>query len=123
MIRKFLTTIFLIALTVVIAMLAVANRHWVKISIDPFSADQPAFVQPAPLYAVILGSLILGVMIGGIATWLRQRKWRRAARRGEAELRKLRAEMLAMQPHVDEMGSLPQPGRLPVATYHRPPAA
>ena len=37
--------------------------------------------------------LILGVIIGGIAAWLRQTKWRRTARRLEREVASLRAEV------------------------------
>jgi hypothetical protein len=37
--------------------------------------------------------LIGGVVVGGIAAWLRQSKWRRAARRADAQARELRAEV------------------------------
>ena len=37
--------------------------------------------------------LIVGVLIGGAAAWLRQSKWRRSARRLEAEVRALHDEM------------------------------
>jgi hypothetical protein len=33
------------------------------------------------------------VLVGGVAAWLRQSKWRRAARLAEAEARELRAEL------------------------------
>ena len=45
------------------------------------------------LFVVILAALIVGVLIGGIASWLRQTKWRRAARRLEREVANLRAEV------------------------------
>ena len=38
-------------------------------------------------------ALILGVLVGGIAAWLRQRKWRRAARRLDGEARALHDEI------------------------------
>ena len=46
-----------------------------------------------PLFALILIVVIAGVIIGGIAAWLRQSKWRRAARQAEAQARELRAEL------------------------------
>ena len=38
-----------------------------------------------PLFVVIIAVAILGVGAGGLATWFRQRRWRRAARQHEAE--------------------------------------
>ncbi len=66
---------------------AVANRQAVTVSFDPFSSIDPAYAATLPLFAVIFAVLILGVLVGGIAAWLRQSKWRRTARRLEAELR------------------------------------
>jgi hypothetical protein len=36
-------------------------------------------VLSVPLFALILTLVIGGVVIGGVAAWLRQSKWRRAA--------------------------------------------
>jgi len=46
-----------------------------------------------PLFAVIIAVAILGVVAGGMATWFRQRHWRRAARQYEADARRARAEV------------------------------
>jgi len=40
----------------------------------------------------------VGVVVGGIAAWLRQHKWRMRARRAEAEARDLRSRLDADQP-------------------------
>jgi uncharacterized integral membrane protein len=122
MIRKFLTTVVLLALTVAIVMLAVANRHPVKISLDPLSSETPAFAMTAPLFLVVLSSLIAGAVVGGSAAWLRQRKWRRAARRNDAELRQLRNEADALRQRLatSEIGD--EAARSALA-YHRVPAA
>jgi uncharacterized integral membrane protein len=123
MVRRLLTTILLIALTIVIVMLAVANRHLVKISLDPFSTETPAFTAMVPLFLIVLISVTAGAIIGGSAAWLRQRKWRRAARRNEAELRGLRAEAEGLRDRL----STPEPTSVPsdsrAVAYHRLPAA
>jgi uncharacterized membrane-anchored protein YhcB (DUF1043 family) len=49
------------------------------------------------LFVVIIVVLILGVIVGGVAVWLRQTKWRRAARRLEREVANLRAEVEALR--------------------------
>jgi type II secretory pathway pseudopilin PulG len=46
-----------------------------------------------PLFVVIIAVAILGVVAGGLATWFRQRHWRRAARQHEADARAARAQL------------------------------
>jgi len=93
MARKILTWIIIVPLAAVIIAFAVANRQTVTVSFDPFSAANPAYAVTLPLFAVILVVLILGVIVGGIASWFRQGKWRRAARRLDGDLRALHEEM------------------------------
>jgi uncharacterized integral membrane protein len=97
MIRQILKWLVLAPLAIVLIAFAVANRQWVNLSLDPFSSDPPALGISLPLFLVVLLVLILGVIVGGIAAWLGQRRWRKAARRLDAELRKSRAETEAWQ--------------------------
>src|SRR5476651_1303960 len=92
MLSKIVTALIVVPPAVVIIAFAVANRQAVTVSFDPFSTIAPAYAATLPLFAVIFAFLILGVLIGGIAAWLRQSKWRRAARQYEAEVHALRAE-------------------------------
>jgi uncharacterized integral membrane protein len=91
--RRTVATIILVPLAIVIIAFAVANRQNVTVSLDPFNPEVPAASVTKPLFAVLLAVLILGVIIGGVASWLRQAKWRRAARRLEREAANLRAEV------------------------------
>jgi uncharacterized integral membrane protein len=100
MLRKVFTAIVVIPLLVIVVGFAVANRQAVTISFDPFSATQPAYAITLPLFVVIFILVILGVVIGGIAAWLRQNSWRRSARRLDAEVRALRDEMRMMRTKV-----------------------
>jgi uncharacterized integral membrane protein len=93
MLRRILTAIIVIPLLVVVVGFAVANRQAVTVSFDPFSAAQPAYAVTLPLFVIIFVLLILGVIIGGLAAWLRQSSWRRSARRLDAEVRGLHGEM------------------------------
>ena len=45
-----------------------------------------------PLYVLILALVIVGVILGGVAAWMRQGKWRGRARLAEAQAHELRAE-------------------------------
>jgi uncharacterized integral membrane protein len=91
-IRKFLAALILIPIALAAVLLAVANRQVVRVSFDPFDEVHPALVGSLPLYVLVLLLLIAGVILGGSAAWLRQSKWRRAARLAQAEARALRAE-------------------------------
>jgi uncharacterized integral membrane protein len=91
--RKFFTALVVIPLGLLFIVFAVANRHWVTVSFDPFNSADPSVAVSLPLFVVILAVAILGVAAGGSATWFRQRRWRRAARQHEADARRAQAEM------------------------------
>jgi hypothetical protein len=58
----------------------------------------------------VLLTLIAGALAGGFAAWLGQGKWRRAARRADAQIHTLRAERDALKAELAR-----EPARLPVA--------
>ena len=91
--RKFFTGLVLIPLGVIFVVFAVANRHAVTVSFDPFNSTDPTVAVTLPLFVVIIAVAILGVAAGGSATWFRQRRWRRAARQHEADALRARAEI------------------------------
>src|SRR5258708_37164219 len=93
MIRKTVTALVLIVLAQVLISLAIANRQVVTVSLDPFDQGNPALVAAQPMYLFIFALLIGGVLLGGCAAWLRQAKWRARARRAEAGLSRLRAQL------------------------------
>ena len=96
--RKFLTGLVLIPLGLLFIDFAVANRHLVTVSFDPFGSGDTAFdLPPVPLFAIIIASIIVGVVAGGLATWFRQGRWRRAARQHEADARQARAQLAALR--------------------------
>jgi uncharacterized integral membrane protein len=91
--RKFFTALVVIPLGIIFIIFAVANRHLVTVSFDPFNSTTPAVAVTLPLFVVIIAVAILGVAAGGMATWFRQRRWRRAARQHEADARQARAQL------------------------------
>ena len=118
MIRKTVLVVILAPLAVLIVALAVANREIVTVSFDPFSRAEPAFMLRAPLFVLVFVLVVVGVIIGGIASWLRQSKWRRAARVRDAELRAARGEIDRLRREIAARESASAP---PLAL--RPPAA
>ena len=97
MLRKIVTATVLIPLVVILVGFAVANRQAVTVSFDPFDQTQPAYALTLPLFGMVFVLVILGVLIGGVAAWLRQGRWRRTARRLDVEVRALRGEVEALR--------------------------
>jgi uncharacterized integral membrane protein len=93
MFRRLLKAIVLIPIAAALVAWAVANRQPVTVSFDPFDPADPAFAMTMPLYVVGFAILIAGVVIGGIAAWLKQGKWRKAHARLAAEIAVIRAEL------------------------------
>ena len=97
MLRKVVAAIILVPLAAVIIAFAVSNRHGVTVSFDPFDTKAPVATVTLPLFALIIMVLIVGVLIGGLASWLRQGTWRSAARRLERELAQLRGKVAMLE--------------------------
>ena len=95
--RKFFSTLFAILLGLIFVTFAVANRHFVTVSFDPFNSVNPSVAASMPLFALIIAVAILGVIAGGVATWFGQRRWRRAARQHEADARTAKAQLTELR--------------------------
>jgi hypothetical protein len=102
MLRRIVTALVLVPLAILLVAFAVANRQSVIISFDPLAPADPAYALVLPLFALILFLAIGGVVVGGVAAWLRQAKWRRAARLAQGEARELRAEVERLKRRVGE---------------------
>ncbi|MCK1388506.1 lipopolysaccharide assembly protein LapA domain-containing protein [Bradyrhizobium sp. 21] len=110
--RKFLTALIVIPLGLILVVFAVANRHIVTVSFDPFVSDDPSFSVTMPLFLLLILAAALGVLAGGCAVWFGQRHWRRAARRNDADARAARGELADLRAQAAAVKSEPQ--RLPV---------
>jgi uncharacterized integral membrane protein len=115
--RKFLTALTVIPLALIFLVFAVANRHFVTLSFDPFNSADPALSVSLPLFALIIVIAILGVIAGGLATWFGQRRWRRAARQHEADARTARAQLAELRSQAADLRGEPQRRALPGALY------
>jgi uncharacterized integral membrane protein len=112
--RRFFTALVVIPIAVIFLIFAVANRRMVTVSFDPFNSSDPSVGVTLPLFIVIIVVAIPGVAAGGVATWFRQRHWRRAARLHEADARDARAQLVQLQAaHAPQRAPQPSPALLP----------
>ena len=108
--RRFLFLFVLVPLAVVLVALSVANRHAVTVSLDPVTAA-PALSFTAPLFVFLFVALALGIVIGGVATWVRQGRWRRQARLEHAEARRAREEAERLRERTAALAAALPPAR------------
>ncbi|MGL4397540.1 MAG: lipopolysaccharide assembly protein LapA domain-containing protein [Hyphomicrobium sp.] len=99
MLKRLVTLLIAFPLGAALVAIAVSNRQPVQLVLDPFRPETPALAIELPFYVYLLGTLVLGVVLGGLATWLSQSRWRRTARvqlrratRYEAETERLTRE-------------------------------
>lgn len=123
MARKLVIWLVLVPLAIVILAFAMANRQLVTVSFDPFSSAQPAASLTLPLFVLIFILVLLGVIVGGIAAWMGQSRYRRAARVLEGDVAGLRREVALLN---ERLASVPPDGGAPRDTArltHYPPRA
>jgi uncharacterized integral membrane protein len=87
--------IILVPLALLAIAFAIGNHHDVTLYFDPISSEPQGYT--IPVYVVIFATLILGVLIGGIANWLGQHSYRRTARVARREVERLRGDLDRIQ--------------------------
>jgi len=114
--KRILWLLLAIPAGLLLVTLAIANRHPVRLVLDPFRPDSPVLSLMLPFYAYLFAALLAGVLLGGFATWLSQSRWRRAARQrgGEARRWQIEADRLTRERDAEVSArnkALPAPGR------------
>jgi uncharacterized integral membrane protein len=89
--KRLLEVLILLPLAIIGVALAVANRHVITVSFDPFTSNMAGAVE-APLFIVLIVAIVVGVLLGGFFTWLSQGRHRRALRESRAEAARLRSQ-------------------------------
>jgi uncharacterized integral membrane protein len=105
--RKFFNAVVVILLGTIFVVFAVANRHLVTVSFDPFNSSDPSVSVRLPLFIVMIAVAMIGVVAGSSMTWFQQRRWRRAARQHEADARQARAQLADLRAATAQRGSVP----------------
>ncbi|ALN71296.1 lipopolysaccharide assembly protein LapA domain-containing protein [Aureimonas sp. AU20] len=92
MILKILSFLILAPLAVLLVVFCVANREAINVSFDPIGT-LPQFAFQAPLFVLLLSALILGLLLGGLGTWMTQSHYRAKAANRRREIENLRHEV------------------------------
>lgn len=103
-----LRNLILFLVAIVAVAFAVANRQLVPFVLDPVAGPDSTFSFEAPLYIYLFGALITGFVIGALAAWVGQRRWRNAAKRRAHEVFELKKENERLTRHLRVMERAPQ---------------
>ena len=101
--RKLILALVIVPLGVVLIALAVVNRTPQVLILDPFSSDDPNMSLEAPFFLFLLGAFALGLVVGGIASWLNQGKWRQTAREEAREARDWRRQADRLEKELESL--------------------
>ena len=101
--KRILSLLIAVPAALILVSLALANRHSVRLALNPFRPDDQLLSINLPFYGYLLCALIAGVALGGIVTWFNQGRWRRDVRIHKGELKRWRSETERLVRERDEM--------------------
>ena len=90
---KFIRRLIAVVVLILLVVFSYANPGAVTVSLYPLP-----FAAEIPLFLIVIGMLIVGVVVGGIVTWPDMLRHRRLARRRRQRIEALEAKLAAMQP-------------------------
>lgn len=92
MLKRIVLLLLAFPVALLLVTLAIANRHSVRMVLDPFRPEAPVVSMDLPFFYYLFGALLIGVIAGGSAVWLSQGHWRHTARNRTQEARRWHAE-------------------------------
>jgi hypothetical protein len=101
-VKRFFSWVLGLPAAVLLIGFAIANRTWVDVSLDPFDSTNPSVYLHLPLWAVLVLGIFFGLVVGWVAAWINQGRWRRHARELRHDNERLRAENVQLQAKLDE---------------------
>ena len=99
MLRRIVGWVVLVPLCLVLVVFALANRQLVVINFNPLVPSE-SLTTPGvgvPMFLVLFTVLLMGVVLGGVATWFAQSHHRRDERSYRREAERLGREVDAMR--------------------------
>lgn len=102
MLNRFVLIVVFVPLAIILVALAVANREMASFTFDPFNPGNPAMTMQAPMFVMLFLALGLGMIVGSVATWFKQGRYRKVARQRGQEADLLRQAAARSQPAVGQ---------------------
>jgi len=104
MLNRIIVVVILVPVAIVLVALAVANRELATFTLDPFNPGNAALSLQLPLFVLLFLALIIGMLIGGTAAWLKQGRYRKEARAKRREVQSLLQQKHPARPSTSSDG-------------------
>jgi uncharacterized integral membrane protein len=115
--KKLLVRLVLLPILLIVAVFAISNRAPVELSLWPLPWEADA-----PLFLVLLATLLIGVLIGAVLVWAGGHRYRSAARHHRRSSERLQRQVDALrhnavkpQPPIDPAPQILPPERSTLA--------
>jgi len=102
MLNRFMLIVVFVPIAIILIALAVANRAPTAFTLDPFNPGNPALTVQLPLFFLLFAAIAIGMIVGSLATWFKQGRYRKLARVRGQEL-----QTLADPRHAPGQANLP----------------
>lgn len=93
MVKRIVGWLVLVPLCAVLIVFALANRQSVAVNFNPFAPAETGPTVGVPMFLVLFAVLLIGIVLGGIATWFAQGTHRRDERHFKRENERLHREL------------------------------
>jgi uncharacterized integral membrane protein len=93
MVKRIVGWVVLVPLCAALIVFALANRQSVVVNFNPFASADAGATLGVPMFLVLFAVLLIGVVLGGIATWFAQGAHRREERHFRRETERLHREL------------------------------
>jgi uncharacterized integral membrane protein len=111
--RRIVRWIIGLPIAILVIAFAIANRQWTRLSLDPFSSTSPFMSIEMPLWALFIGGVFIGIMIGWVGSWLAQGKYRKLAKDRAREIATVHGELEAAKSIPQDQAIVPSIGFMP----------
>ena len=95
--KALIRAIVVLPIAIFLVIFALANRTLVTVVLDPLELSDPPITLSAPLFFDLYFVLMLGILIGGIVTWISNGVYRRAVRLHQQEIERQCNELDALR--------------------------
>ncbi len=115
--KKLVSALILLPVAIALIILSVANRHEVMFNFDPINPQQPFLAVTQPFFVFLFAAVLTGMVIGSLATWLSQGKYRKLARQQKRDALKWKSEADEQKKRAeDAIGQLTGDNEVPASS-------
>jgi hypothetical protein len=101
--KKIVNFVILLPLAIVLIALCIANRGAVTLALNPFRPADTMLSVTGPFFVFLFVALMLGIVLGGLGTWLTQSPYRKRARKEHYEAARWQIEADRQRERANEV--------------------